>query len=399
MQALAASQDAVQQLGALRKAAREAHQRGDQAAYLEASRRLYDFLHGSAQATLQMIAADLYAGNEAAALAGLHDYVAMGGDYAEALKDAKFDTLRAAKGFAAESAGMARNAEPEIHAKRALTLKPREFVPEDIDFDSSSDTFYLTSVLNRRIVRIKHLTDVRMFALAPDPWPMMAIKVDGARRRIWATEMAAGEGASAVLQYDFAGRLLRKIPGPPGSQLGDLAILSDGTAMVADGEGGGLYQAKPAAERLERIDHGDFVSPQTPCPLPDGHVLVPDYVRGIGKFDPASGEVRWLTSSAHQLTGIDGLYLYGLSLIATQNGVSPERVVRFAMDGTFTTILSESIIERSTPTLGDPTHGVVVGKYFYYIANSGWPELDEHARKKPGAKMSAPMLMRAPLPP
>ena len=43
----------------------------------------------------------------------------------------------------------------------------------------------------------------------------------------------------------------------------------------------------------------------------------------------------------------------------------------------------------SPQTLGDPTHGVVVGDYFYYIANSGWDVLDEHgqfARRQKSAR-------------
>ena len=58
-------------------------------------------------------------------------------------------------------------------------------------------------------------------------------------------------------------------------------------------------------------------------------------------------------------------------------------------------MLSESIIERATPTLGDPTHGVIVGNYFYYIANSGWDSLDEHGVVKNGKTLTAPRIMRA----
>ena len=394
-----AGADAVQEFGSLRKAAREAHQRGDKAAYLESSKRLFDFLHGSPQALLQLMAGELYAGNTAAALANLRDYVAMGGSYDEALKDPRFDALRADANFAAESAAMARNAGRESRSVRALILKPADFVPEDIDYDASSGTFFVTSVLNRRIVRISHLKDIAVFALAPDPWPMMAIKVDAARRRVWATEIAAGEGKSAVLEYSFDGKLQKRLPGPDGSQLGDMALTADGALIVADGEGGGIYRIAATADGLQRIDHGDFVSPQTPCPLPDGHLLIPDYARGIGNLNPATGEVRWLHAPRHQTDGIDGLYLHGRSLIATQNGAAPERVVQFDLDEKLSSIESESVIERSTPTLGDPTHGVVVGKYFYYLANSGWQGLDERARKKPDAKLTPPLLMRAPLSP
>jgi hypothetical protein len=57
-------------------------------------------------------------------------------------------------------------------------------------------------------------------------------------------------------------------------------------------------------------------------------------------------------------------------------------------------VASEDVIERSTATLGDPTHGVVVGDLFYYIANSGWDVLDEHGDVKAGEKLSAGRVMR-----
>jgi hypothetical protein len=77
-----------------------------------------------------------------------------------------------------------------------------------------------------------------------------------------------------------------------------------------------------------------------------------------------------------------------------QNGISPERVVSFKLDVTLTTIVSETIIDRSTPTLGDPTHGVIVGDSLYYIANSGWDVIDDHWNMKLGAKPSEARIMR-----
>ena len=56
-------------------------------------------------------------------------------------------------------------------------------------------------------------------------------------------------------------------------------------------------------------------------------------------------------------------------------------------------IASESIIERATPTLGDPTHGVVVGDAFYYIANSGWDRLDASGRWAAGAQPTPARIM------
>jgi hypothetical protein len=90
---------------------------------------------------------------------------------------------------------------------------------------------------------------------------------------------------------------------------------------------------------------------------------------------------------------IDGLYFDHGRLIAIQNGTSPERVIAFALNAT-SEITAEVIIERSTGTLGDLTHGVLVGKNFYYIANSGWNTIDDHGNIKPGSKPSVPRMMR-----
>jgi len=50
------------------------------------------------------------------------------------------------------------------------------------------------------------------------------------------------------------------------------------------------------------------------------------------------------------LNGIDGLYFDRGTLIAVENGTSPDRVVAFTADPSVTRIASETIIERSTGT-------------------------------------------------
>ena len=124
-------------------------------------------------------------------------------------------------------------------------------------------------------------------------------------------------------------------------------------------------------------------------------MFVPDYARGVGVLDLTNKSVTWLSQSAkYALNGIDGLYLAGGALIATQNGSSPERVIRFQLNSRVNKIVSEEMIERGTATLGDPTHGVVVGDGFYYIANSGWNAVDEHGDPKAGSKPTPARIMR-----
>jgi sugar lactone lactonase YvrE len=207
-------------------------------------------------------------------------------------------------------------------------------------------------------------------------------------------------GKSALLCYDLTtGKLIRRIEGPSGSALGDMALTLNGDVIVSDGDGGGVYRLPANGTVLERIDNGGFISPQTPVMHPDGkHIFVPDYLRGIGVLEIATRRVRWLSMDGrYALNGIDGLYFDHGRLIAVQNGTSPERVVVFTLDANLTRIESEMIIEQSTPTLGDPTHGVVINGAFYYIANSGWDSIDDVGNVKPGAKLSEPRMMRTTL--
>ena len=397
------------QLNEMRESLRRTHRDGDTASYLAAATAMYAFLNGSPGATLQLMSAESFAGKQDEALRSFAQIVAMGQEAGETLQAEQFKPLRTLPKFLSTQAAMAANGSRISEATEVFQLRSPVQIPEDIDYDSARKRFYISNVLGKNIVAVDLLGRTTQFAEAPDPWPVMALKIDAPRNILWATETALAGftsvpekdwGRSAVLIYELgSGRLLHRIEGPPQTALGDMALDSNGNAIVSDGENGGLYRVNRTTLGFERIDAGDFVSPQTPVVLPDGkHVLVPDYVRGIGMLDLLTRHVSWVPMEGkHALSGIDGLYAAGDTLIATQNGASPERVVRFAMNALKTRVLSESIIERATETLGDPTHGVVVGGYFYYIANSGWNNLDDHGALKEGRTLSAPLIMRVKL--
>jgi hypothetical protein len=400
---------AATQLDQLRGTLRRAHTSGDTVSYLGTAQTLYSFLNGSPRATLQLMSAESFAGKQDDALYSFAQFVAMGQSNDEALRAAQFDPLRTLPRFQVIQRDMAANTSSVSNAVEVFRLKSSVPVPEDIDYDPAAKRFYLSSVLGKNIVAVDMTGQVTAFAQAPDQWPVMALKIDPLRSLLWATEVALNGfalvsekdwGRSAVLLYDLhSGRLLHRIEGPPRAALGDMTLDLNGDAIVSDGEHGGVYRVNRRTWGIERIDAGDFVSPQTPVVLSDGkHILVPDYVRGIGVLDLADKHVAWIRMEGrHALSGIDGLYASGNTLIATQNGTFPERVVRFALDTSNTRVLSESIIERATATLGDPTHGVMVDGYFYYIANSGWDSLDDHGVLKEGKTLSAPVIMRAKL--
>jgi hypothetical protein len=372
--------------------------RSDWSAFLSVAQRLKVFLNGSPTARLEVARAQLELGRPEAALAETRRFLAMGQTNG-ILDSTLFQPLRNSIGTQLQS-----NARPTSLAMPAFQLSDSGLLPEDIDYDVRSKRFFVTSILKHNIVALDLAGHQQSFADSPDHWPMLALKVDAKRRRLWATEVAlkgfsgvapADWGRSVLLEYNLdRGTLLTRHDGPPRSNLGDMALAADGDPIVSDGSGGGIYRLH--GNEFRRIDRGDFMSPQTIAICNDGrHAFVPDYVRGVAAFDLETGTARWLsTQDRYALDGIDGLYCHGNSLIAVQNGSSPERVVTFTLNASRSAVVAETVVERATATLGEPTHGVVVGRAFFYVANSGWDALDDHGAVKSSAPMTPALIMR-----
>jgi hypothetical protein len=399
---------AVEELVQLQQQAHADHVAEDKHGYLEAALKVRSLLNDAPDAIEATAIAYADVGDSEHALAALDEFADMGqaDDRLLTGKDKAFVALHDLPAYKSILEHFRQNKTPVARSELAYKLADAGLVPEDIDFDPQSKTFLITSVLEKKIVRVSASGQVSAFASSPSGWPMLAIKVDAKRSRVWAAEVAidgfgivprSDWGRSAVLCIDLqTGKLVNRIEGPKHAALGDMALTAAGVPIVSDGGSGGVYRVEDG--RLILINGKDFISPQTPAAIPGGDLaLVPDYARGIGILDLKDGRVRWLNRDGGAqvaLNGVDGLYYVDGAIILTQNGTSPERVVRMKLDRSRTKVVSEEVIERATATLGDPTHGVVIGDWFYYIANSGWNVLDEHGGVKAGEKLSPGMVMR-----
>lgn len=400
---------AIERFQKLRDKIHQARSSKDWRANVESANELEQFLNESPQSLIESARAQLHANDTKGALGKAQQFARMG-QYTDLIETSpEFAPLRDAPGYSQIAKQMQENRTPVSLATTVFQLSDAALLAEDLDYDPAGKRFFITSVREKKIVTADEAGTLHDFAKAADDWPMLAIKIDPARHVVWATEVAMQDFVfapkkdwrrSAVLRFDLkTGKLLRRIEGPAGSALGDMTLTPNGDAIVSDGEGGGIYRILAEGDHLERLDAGDFISPQTPAMHPDGqHVFVPDYVRGLALLDLASKQVRWLSNEEQfALDGIDGLYFDHGALLAVQNGTSPERVAAFPLNASLTGIASQTILERATATLGDPTHGIVIGRDFYYIANSGWDVIDDHGNIKPEAKLTAPRIMRVPL--
>lgn len=372
--------------------------------YRDDAMQLKGLLNGSPPSLLEVVRADVHAGDIDAAIRGLGKIARMGQSFDLLAISKAFNILAKAPGFAKVQDEMKANRGKVSHSVMVIKLSDPGMVAEDVDYDPATRRFFITSIREKKIITTTIAGTQAVFARSPDGWPMLAVKVDSGRGVVWATEVAmqgfAPEpdwGKSAVLCYSLeTGELLRHVKGPPGAALGDMALTANGDVIVSDGAGGRVYRIRTGSNQLERLDDGQFISPQTPAMAPDHkHLFVADYVRGIGMLNLETKQVRWLSMEERfTLNGIDGLYFHEGKLIAVQNGSSPARVVVFTLNQSLTEIESEKVIERSSVMLGSPTHGVIIHGKFYYIAHSGWNAIDEHGNIKPGAEFLPARIMQ-----
>ena len=386
-------------------AADSARVHGHWAAYREQAAVLYRELNGHPGAVLALARANAQLGDTAAAMKWLRQYAAMG-----LVRDLGADSLLAplhgTKAWRALLAQMSKNREAVHHARAAFTIPDSEFVAEDIAYDPGAKRFFVSSIREGRIVQVKDGVASPFVSDSGDR-SLMALGVDARHGVLWATAAGLPEAADSLAwdgtvvlrfalatgaledSYDVASDTARDV-------YGDLDVTPAGEVLFTNSVGGQLYAIAPAGDSIAAVvPAGTFASPQQPAALPDGkRVIVPDYIRGLALVDRASGAVRWLSNEAHAaLNGIDGLVLAGRSLIAIQNGVSPARVVRLELDPTFTKVVKWSTLEANTPQLHEPTHGVLVGDRYYFIATSGWDRFAPDGTVTPGAALERPVVM------
>ncbi len=161
-----------------------------------------------------------------------------------------------------------------------------------------------------------------------------------------------------------------------------MTIAKSGDLYVSEGIHGAVLRLKSGAAQLERLDvPGEFPSPQTPVLSSDEQTLyVPDYVRGVAALNLRTRSIHWIDPAGGAiLSGIDGFYRIHDGFLAMQNGVKPERIVRWNADFT-----KQEILESNSPGLGESTHGTLAGDTCYFIANTGWDQYDDDGRKTSG---------------
>ena len=363
--------------------------------------------HAGAMANLAVIAA--VQGNRERMLHWLDAYAATGLQR-HFTRDSTFARFARDTAFWNVAQRIEANGDPIVRATVAITLNDPSLLAEDVAWDARRNRFLVSSIHRGKILAIDLKGNIKDFVTPWGAWGMYALGIDAKRNRLWATTAAGPEyqgyqvadsGRTALLGFELgSGRQFTRVELPAGSSrhvLGDLTIGPDGAVYVSESIGGGVYKLKPGAKELYPIaPNGTFGSPQSPVVSAEGRTLyVADYPRGIATIALRGEAIGWL-AKPHDLAagGIDGLYRTPTGFIAIQNGTNPHRVIALTLDKSGRAISTWRVLEQASPSLGEPDHGALVGRDFYFIGNSGWDRVDAAGILQTTADAKPPVLLR-----
>jgi hypothetical protein len=385
---------------------RLAREAKDYPRYRAALQALYD-QSGSVHLLHDLAAIDVLLGDRSRAVAELGQ-IASEGMGLDLDADADLAPLKSDPAWPSLVQRMRANRAPVASARPFAALPKEGLVAEDVAYDADRATFFVSSVRRRKILALDAKTGVARDFVAPGDHGIagvLGLSLQGTT--LWATTadfpLVDGYDPSAkrpteLLAYDArTGALLRRL-GLPAD--GDEHALTDLTATpdavyVSDAVGAAVYVLARGKEALVRLTApGALASPQTPTLSADGKALfIPDYARGIAVLRLDTGDLHWLGRAEGVALGdIDGLYRTADGFLAVQNGMEPPRVAHFLAAPDGRRIARADVLERATPGLGEPTHGVVVDGAFYFIVSSGWSRFDDDGKPQKNAPPDEPAI-------
>jgi len=399
------------QITTLAAATNSAHQIKDYVHMEQDVEKLLRFLPDHPRIWYLFAVAKLGHGDRDGALQALR-HIAEMGVYIDIRSDPELSPLRAMPEFSALEKRFSLALKPVGSATVAFQLKEPDFIPEGLAYDTLSGDFFVGSVHLRKVVRVHNGVPYNFADGDSGLWSVLGIKPDSAHRVLWVVTSALPQmegyddslrDRSALYAFDLMSgqRLAVYKPSDNGPHaFNDLTIATDGGVYVADGEGG-VYVLAPGTKTLQPlIPKGALRSSQGLALSADGRLLyIADYSRGLFAYDLTSTQLTHLTAPADiNTTGLDGLARHGSDLIATQNGINPQRVLRLSLTQSGLAIATGSVIEANDPLVPEPTLEDIVGDTLYVVANSQWSRFDEKGVLAPASRLEVPRIVKLSLP-
>jgi sugar lactone lactonase YvrE len=405
--------DAVEDGRAVARQATEAYDTGK---YADAAILFRDALKhrpGHPQLMLNAAAASARAGQVDDAFAMLGQHFAMG--LVVDLDDQDFAALANDPRFAALRGRNAENAKPTGNVTVAASLSGSHGLIEGVAFDAATGRIFASSVSERAIFVVEH-DRTRPFAAerANGLFGAFGLAIDERKRTLWAASSAliaaeriapTEKGRAGIFAFDLAtGKPKQAALTPPDGKdhvIGDLAVAANGDVFASDGWTKKLYRLPTGGSTLEEFLSEGLHSPQgLALSADDTHIAIADYANGIHIVDRASRARTQLSTPANAtLLGIDGILRHGRDLIAVQNGVEPQRLMRIRLNPSWTSIEGIDVLAANLPLMKEPALIAVAGKDLLIVGNAQWSRFTVNGARRDEAPLATTNIVRFALPP
>ena len=343
-----------------------------------------------------------------------------------------FASIRGDEAFERVADQLARNAEPFGETPLHLVMHPErtgrnpltKALPEGVAFDAEREHWYVSSVARGIVARTPHAS----FLGGEIGHGAFGIAFDEARRALWVTaavppgvvldEMPRSQLARVsvdeltvmtVLSHGptllEGGTVAAPVPGEQPAALGDVLVRANGEVLASDAEGGTIWRvidpdgwdSNKEGPWLEQWLQGALLPSPQGMAEAAGFVYLADYSTGLHRFEH-DGERRPLIKPEDLCDlGIDGLASAGdQHLVAIQNGFAPQRILWLSLSADGTEITDWQVLAAGLPEWREPTLGLVHEGWFYFIANSHWPDFADF--ENPQGEQSPPQIRKLELP-
>ena len=315
-------------------------------------------------------------------------------------RDPDLASLQGTPQFAKILHDFAANRAPQGEAEVVAEFPGRTGIIEGIAFRERTGDLFLGDVHHRCIWRRDRDGRIaRYSAEDEDLLGIFAIALDEERNTLWATMAALPEmsgyttdmkGHTGLAEFNLSTSELRRLIPVPGDgrehRLGDLLVAPDGTIYLTDSKAPVIWQLAPGAEEMQKVVDSPVFGSLQGVTLEKRTLLVADYVNGLFIVELATGNITALTPPKNTtLIGIDGLVTVPGGIVATQNGVEPQRVIRVTFSPSLETITGVSVLAAALPNLTDLTLVTLANQRPTFIAGSGWDGFDPAKTRQPPA--------------
>jgi hypothetical protein len=282
----------------------------------------------------------------------------------------------------------------------AFRIKEKDLIPEGIAYDAASKTFFVSSIAKKKIVKINANKVVSDFVTSGQDGLGEVLGMKVLKGSLWAcSNWDEGDVDNAMVhQFDIAtGKLVKKWTLTTKGEkhlLNDLIVLNDKEAIATDSDTGNLYKVdESSSEPTLFIQDNQLRYVNGITTTPDGKFLIVNALVGFLKANIESKEITPLPFKAYYSIGIDGLYWYKQSLVGIQNLSYPATINLYSLNAVGDKVIGGKVLATDLPEWDIPTTGVIVGDWFYYIANSQLLNYDKGFIKDP-SQLKEVLIMR-----